>query len=104
MTNGVIIALACAAMVFVVHVISVTWFLRGIKSRNDIVMSSLQNLGDELRSDIVRLETSISRVSLKIDNLISDMGELSLSVALLWQKVKSIEQEPQVGPREVGEA
>lgn len=101
--NGTLIAAGVAGMLFLAHIISVTWFLRGIKSRNDLVVQSVHNLGKELRSDIGRLNVSIRGLSTKIESLMRKMNELDLGLAVVKQRVSTIEKEGSGGSREARE-
>lgn len=100
--NSTRIAAGVASMLFLAHVISVTWFLRGIKSRNDLVVLSVHNLGQELRNNIGRLEKLIRGLSRKVDTVIDKMGELTTGLAVTRHRIDVMEKEGQHGQREVG--
>lgn len=102
--SGTAIAAGVAFMLFLTHIISVTWFLRGIKSRNDLVVQSVHDLGQELRSDIGRLDMAIQRLGFKIDKVMKKVGELSVEVAVVKHRIESIEKEGSGGKGEVREA
>lgn len=101
--NGTLIAAGVAGMLFLAHIVSVTWFLRGIKSRNDLVVQSVHSLGKELRSDIGRLNVSILGLTAKIESLMRKMNELDLGMAVVKQRVTTIEKEGSGGNREARE-
>ena len=100
--NGAMVAAGVAFMLFVAHIISVTWFLRGIRSRNDLVVQSVHNLGQELRGDIGRLDHSIRGLSSKVDGVIRKVNELAVGVAVTRQRIDTIEKEGKRGQGEVG--
>lgn len=103
MITSTAIAAGVALMLFLAHIISVTWFLRGIKARNDLVVQSVHSLGEELRNDIGRLNVSIRGLAEKIENVLRKVNEVALGLAVVEQRISTVERDGIGGNREARE-
>lgn len=88
----VIIAATVALIAVIAHVISITWFLRGIRSRNESITQIVDSLGKELRNQIATMSVSIDRLGSKIEEMMVKVQELSVDMAVTKEKVSTIEK------------
>jgi len=82
-----------ALTAFVVHIVSITWFLRGIRARNELIVQSVEHLSNEFRNEISRLRVSIDSLSIKLDSVMGKVHNLITGLAVTEARISSIENE-----------